>query len=206
MHSAYGLGKRERENAILTDEQGAFYHSMRISYNGEEERERFELYFPAVPEGDYTLTLPYLCMSKEENSQTVTLDLPTGEENYKTCDETVLFADGNGFHIVGIERTEYIENIVNVNPDGSLESVIELKQWTYALDYEAISMEGELEFCTALIQTINTEYVKGIDEKERPTVTINQTANIESVEIYFTNPVYIWDQELKWNVLIRESE
>ena len=154
--SYYGLPGKEVQFPYLTDDEGNTYSLMRTSakdYESEGVISRvFEIYYRKVEAGEYTLHIPYLCLEKEDETESVTINLPSGEDAYLACDEKILFPDGSGFHITGLTRSEYEEEIYNVDKDGNL-TIDTTHYWYYEMEYETLSSEaafdGALQFYNA---------------------------------------------------------
>lgn len=208
LNSMYGMGVETIESAALTDDTGNVYSSMIITSTDVDQRQEFSLRFMGVPAGTYMLKLPYLCVMKDEVSETATLNLPTGDEEYKECDVTVLFEEGYGLHITGIRREESYNLDVTYEDDGSETITKSNLVWKYYLEYEAISNDQEMKFCSALVQVVNAEELRaeeGVGYGNLSQIRIPQEFDVESVEIYFTKPTFKLQQEIEMEVTIVEE-
>ncbi|MGN1267013.1 MAG: RNA polymerase sigma factor [Dorea sp.] len=212
-NSYYGLPGKQTAYPYLTDAQGNSYTMQRILArdNKEENTKSFEIYYPNVAAGEYTLEIPYLCLQTTAESEVAELQLPTGEDPYLECDVKILFADGSGYHIKGLTRSLEEEYIYNVEKDGTL-NIITTNCWYYEVNYEVVST-GNVEFSTALAcaseeeeKEISSVYQKKPGKDYAFYIKINSEEMPESAQLKFTNPVYILNEAFSFPVTIRSSE
>lgn len=198
-NSYYGLPGKTIQYPYLTDAEGNQYSMMRTSAKDIIEEgtsmRSFELYFTGVGEGDYTLSIPYLCLEGNAETAWTELSLPTGESDYQAYDEMILFPNGEGFHLQGLTRSEVIGQRYNVSAEGELE-ILDIHYWCYEMEYEAVSGMGFLFYnarsrgttsdgnSVMLITGTKDVLYFRIECEEMPT----------SMQVQFYNPVYILEE------------
>lgn len=101
-----------------------------------------DIYFPGAAAGEYVMTIPYLCVSREDTARTVTVAVPTQVGQTLELDETVRFRDGSGVRLTGIRLDRRTVTTLIPAEDGSLIEQGSL-EWDYILECEPLS-EGEL--------------------------------------------------------------
>ena len=213
----YPLNFRNTSNngPVLTDAAGNDYRYMRISSQPEADtsgnHKKFEIYFRNNIPGEYTLSLPALCLKTSGVSNTVTIPLPTGEESYLDCDISLLFPDGNGMHITGIERSEYTDIYYTCDEYGV--TAREAHEWRYRPVFEIISSSDTLSFygADATVTASNNAFsAGGIDMWDTATrescyfFKVESDDMPESIDVQFSNPVFLYNQELSFDVTIQE--
>lgn len=208
-NSYLGVGERTLEKPYLTDVNGNKYEMMRvISKDMKTEagtRRVFEIAFQNMEVGTYTLHIPYFCIEKNQVSEKQKITLPTAENPYLECDETVAFPDGSAIHITGVERIE-VEGIrYNGNDDGTI-TEIPCLLWQYKFTYELLS-EDKLEFCSVLGSAKaedGTEISGAIDIDNKFMLETEIRGDFAEVEIQFKRPVYIYEETFETNIEIQE--
>lgn len=197
----------ERKNPVLIDESSNEYERMRINHQDVEGDRMFEIYFQNVEPGEYRLNIPYLCLQKEMTTEEIKLPLPVGENERIECDIPVLFSDGTGFRIQKIIRHEMTGEIYYVD-DGVLTKE-EYKYWTYELEYETESKENYV-FNVARARGVTAngaEVVSEINQIENEMKYMLKTNSEElsdSMTVEFYEPLYIWQQELFFDISLQE--
>ena len=163
----------------------------------------FDLYFPVVPPGEYTLHVPTICYRREWSSKPFTLSLPE-TETLVQCDETTLFPDGSGLHITGVSRTMY-EHIQYHQYPGS-DELIEDKRyyWQYILEYEKLSGE-DAEFQMALI-TDTEGYVEiiGYPGENQLSFCVLQDHEVKELTLQLVQPEYLVWHNFKIPVTVQD--
>ena len=210
-YKGMGTWSSKTKNVVLIDKDGNEIPTQRIQSEAQVNggiRRLFQLSFPKVESGTYTLQIPYVCLSKNAESKTVSLELPTEDGGYKECDKTVLFEDGSGYRILGI-RCE--KNIVTwENMVGNDWVLMEEIEWRYYITYETISTSN-LEFCFAEMQgTTNdgTRIAPFVDRDGNYYFSVKENAlqaetPVESAEIQFQNPVYVLDERIATDITLQ---
>ena len=208
----YGLINREAAKIYLTAEDGTQRERMRVTKQTSEtengKRNTFEIYFRDIEPGKYSLEFSNICLQKDMTTESVTLPLPTGEEDYLECNLMASFADGTGIYITGVERYEEIEKIYII--DSGVVTCQEQFYWCYNLDYECISIENEPELCLALSKGISSngiEISNSIVSKNQNLVYRYEVASDEMPEyltLQFYSPFYILDQKFAFDFVITE--
>lgn len=168
-------------------------------------RRVFEIAFQNMEVGTYTLHIPYFCIEKNQVSEKQKIALPTAENPYLECDETVAFPDGSAIHITGVERIE-VEGIrYNGNNDGTI-TEIPCLLWQYKFTYELLS-EDKLEFCSVLGNVKaedGTEMSGAIDVDNKFMLKTEIRGDFAEAEIQFKRPVYIYEETFEANIEIQE--
>lgn len=214
-NSYYGLPGKVIQYPYLTDVEGKQYTMMRTSakdvIDGVCIARSFEIYYPGVEAGTYKLHIPYLCLEGNTETGQKELVLPTGENDYQSYDEKILFPNGEGFHLKGLTRSEETEQIYHVSADGTLE-IENVHYWYYEMEYTTISKEG-LEFYNARSQgsASSGENVLLITKtKEEGMYSLCFRVQCDemptSMEVYFYNPVYILEEETSFDITIDKTE
>lgn len=205
-----GIGNWNSENIVLMDENGQEVKTQRImcqDVTAEQPQKIFELYFPLVEDGEYVLKIPYLCLTRNWTTETQTVQLPTGENDYLECDIKMLFEDGSGMHITGIERSEtFIEHETYDEATNTVHQ-IKKKRWIYTLEYEMQSVADLL--CTVSMaqgkSSEGTIITNRIDEENRYAIAIEQEEEPQQMMIELVNPIYILNRETTFNITIQNN-
>ncbi len=205
-----GIGNWNRENVVLIDGNGEEVSTQRIMCQDitiEEPQKIFELYFPIVENGDYLLKIPYLCLTRNWTTETQTIQLPTGEDNYLKCDTTILFEDGSGMHITGIERNETFVEFETYDEATNTIHQFKKKRWIYILEYEMQSVADLIcTFATMQGQSSERTMISNrIDEENRFAVTIEQEEEPQQMSVQLVNPIYILNRETTFTITIQNS-
>lgn len=213
-NSYYGLPGKNIQYPYLTDDMGKEYTMMRISAKDMIEEEgvarSFEIYYRGIGEGDYTLHIPYLCLEGNTETDVVELALPTGENDYQAYDETILFPNGEGFHLKGLTRKEKTEQYYEVSADGTLK-IVDVHYWYYEMEYDPISGEG-LEFYNARSRgkSSSGEDVILVTE-QKPTGGEMLSFQIQcdemptSMQVQFYSPTYVLEESFSFDITISSA-
>ena len=207
-NSYFGIGDRILEKAVLSDDEGNSYEALRVMGLDSEEQMDYIAYFEKIPEGHYKLKLPYICMGKEMKSNSVLINFPSGENNHLDCDIMFRFEDGLEMHVTGITRKEHSEIFIDeMGTDGVIREHEEF-YWDYVLEYEECDWENNLHFCVACPAIVNDSgdltVQNVIDKNHDPAIRVSQKVDVENLEIYFENPIFIWDQEIALDIVVQE--
>ena len=206
--SHFGVPRDNSKNVTIQDEEGNIYQRMRIIKNRDvdEEKINYEIYFQGIEPGSYNLHIPYLCIQKNMNTETIKINLPKelGKMEY---DQKILFPDGSGFHITEIILHENIEEVYYWDEN---ETIVEEKiVYYYEIVYEPISI-GNIQFNTAKATGISSNGVSVdalapvIDGRTIYAIRAADEQKIDSVELSFYEPTYYLDQEYTFDVMIQE--
>ena len=203
-----GIWADKVEHIVLLDQEGNAVESQRVS--GEDSvdpgiKKVFQIYFPKVSAGEYTLEIPYLCLLKEGNTEEIVMNLPMEDNVVLQCDYSIHFEDGCGYHITGIRRQKEVEIMESMMFDGTWVEQ-EIIIWKYYLTYETVSA-GNLIFCHS--------YVEGTTEKGRDVtgnmdmnnqlyLKIQQEEAPQQCTVRFKDPVYILDELISAQIIINE--
>ena len=180
-----------------------------------------QIYFPDAPTGEYTLEIPYLCVSKTDETSSVTAALPTGLGESLPLDETVYFTDGSGIHLtkVSYERSESLS--AYTQQDGTL-AERSVYIWGYVFEYELICNEELIltDFHVSNTVPVGDQVLNGSESRGRGapnTFAIRfEETNNRHRELYreggdyemtlsFHSPTYILDQQIRIPVTIEDS-
>lgn len=200
---------------VLADSVGNNYSYMRVSSQLETDasgsNKEFEIYFRNITPGKYRLRLPALCLKTSGVSNAVTIPLPTGEDSYLDCDITLFFPDGNGMHITGIERSEYTDIYYTGDEYGV--TAREFHTWRYRPVFEIISTSKALSLygADATVTASNHAFSNGAinvwDAATREMCYFFEVESDdmpESINVQFSNPIFLYNQELTFDVTIQE--
>lgn len=137
-----GMGSREPGKVTLkSPETGETYEAVSIRGNSIGGMERIAMLFPPLKEGKYVMSIPFLCLDGNLESERIALALPGESGESVSCDERILFPDGTGIHLKGIYCEKY-------EPEPSKDGALRFAEWRYRLDFTPIG-KGDLQFCTA---------------------------------------------------------
>lgn len=181
-----------------------------------------QIYFPEAPAGGYTLEIPYLCVSKTEETASVTVELPTGLGQTLPLDETVYFADGSGIHLTGVSYQRSESPGAYTEQDGTFVQRI-VYIWSYVFEFELIS-KAEMVLTDFHVsntvplaaQTLQGSESRGrgapntfaivFDESNNGHRGIYQEGGDYEMTLSFHTPTYILDQPIEIPVAVYESE
>lgn len=206
--SHFGVPRDNSKNVIIQDEEGNIYQRMRIIKNRDvnEEKINYEIYFQGIEPGRYNLHIPYLCIQKNMNTETIKINLPK-EKGRMEYDQKILFPDGSGFHITEIVLHENIEEVYYWDEN---ETIVEEKTvYYYEIVYEPISI-GNIQFNTAKATGISSNGVSVdalapvLDGRTIYAIRAADEQKIDSVDLSFYEPTYYLDQEYLFEVMIQE--
>ena len=180
-----------------------------------------DIFFPGAAAGEYVMTIPYLCVYREDTAQTVTVPVPTQLGQTLALDETIRFSDGTGIHLNGVrlERRTVTGNVQT--EDGSVIEQ-ELFEWDYIVECAPLS-EGEmilvgargsgllsapdreLEFDLggSVIGPDNLELVLSVSESNYGHIAYEE-GGAYMLELTFDAPTYILDQQIEIPVTVSE--
>ena len=123
-----------------------------------------------------------------------------------SCDETVLFSDGSGFHITGITKQKY-EFIQYHQYAGSDELVEETQLfWEYVLNYERISSE-EISLQMADLQWVDdpAAAVMSIPGEGQVGIRIPQEVELTELRLQWIDPEYVVAHDFWMDVTVQEA-
>lgn len=144
--SPYLVGRRtsaETRKITLTGKDGSVYQTNWIDC-GIWGLDETILDFPPVEPGEYTLSIPYLQLEDSgQISNAVYLPLPKEEGEVMACDETLMFPDGTGLRLTGIEMRYYDvdDEIKDEYPGGYVITYALRPTVLYSVTCELISTE-----------------------------------------------------------------
>ncbi len=170
-------------------------------------RTDFQLYFPKIAPGEYTLEIPYLCLLKEGSTDEIVLDLPMEDGVVKECDYHIYFEDGSGYYITGIRRQKEVQITEAMLFDGTWTKQ-ETINWNYFLIYETISA-GEMIFCHSDVEgtTKSGTRVSGnMDIENQFYLKVQQEEAPQQLTATFKAPVYILDEPISATLTIQNGE
>lgn len=206
--SRYGRTPGERLPIVLVGEDGAEYEMRYGVLNGSasEGTASYDLAFPPVPAGTYTLEIPYLFLQSSQSTGTVTFELPEEEDQTMPCDVTASFPDGSQLHITGIGKTQY-EQISYDLFEGSDELVENrVYYWEYALEMQTVSADGP-SLCMAIPECVgDTAIYSGISADTGLVFRILQGEEPEEIVLRFVEPEYLLEEEFSLEVTVQPSE
>lgn len=151
--SPYLLDRNDRRLVTLTGKDGRAVEPLRIDC-GMWGLDETVLQFPAMESGKYTLAIPYLMLESSQTSNAVYLPLPKEEGEIAACDQTLLFPDGTGIHLMGIRMEHYAEGdeIIDDYEGGAVTTQVLYPTFRYEMMFETVSLE-KLKYGQAFFET-----------------------------------------------------
>ncbi len=167
---------------------------------------QYNLYFPPVPAGTYTLAIPYIFLKSSETSDPFTLTLPLTEGQTLACDVTALFPEGSGIRITGVTKSEYIQTSYDLDAESGELVERNTYYWDYVLDIQTLSSNA-LTFHMAVPECVDgTSISSAISEKGELSLQILQGEEPSEITLRFTEPEYLLKQAYTLEVTVQKSE
>ena len=232
MESAYVLsdmllhnfsGYYDDRNVTLTSEDGTVYSADQIRGASLSPLHERDIFFPGAGAGEYIMTIPYLCVIKEDPAQMVTISVPTQVGQVLALDETICFSDGSQIHLKGIRlERRTVEGFIT-GADGSAIPQ-QMLEWDYFIECEPLAA-GTLELIGAMgtgelaAAETETTFLLGGDiigpENRELKLTVSQ-ANYGHMEyeegrdymltLTFNSPTYILNQQIEIPIMVYEYD
>ena len=186
----------EEDKIKLVDQDGTEYPIRRAIYDQWQITQlgqitQFDLYFPVVPAGEYTLHIPTVCYERDWTSEEITVTLPEEENVWTACDVTMLFPDGSGLHLTSITKKEYVHSQYSMDSDTETLREEKFYWWEYVFDYETYSAESP-QFQLVELESVDVAGNMSIYREENQiSFQVPQELGLTELTLYLTNPEYL---------------
>lgn len=205
--SRYGLPEGLWQPIVLIDAQGEEYELRYGSVDDQNTAQaQYNLYFPSVPAGDYTLRIPYIFLKSSGASDTFALTLPEAEGEVLACDVTATFPDGSAIHITGITKSEYIQLAYDLDTESGELVENSAYYWQYALDIQTISTGSPVLHMAVPECVDGTAILSDISESGVLAFRVLQGDEPKTITLRFIDPEYLLDGEFTLKLSIQSAE
>lgn len=215
-------GCYDDRSVTLTAEDGTVYSADQIRGASVSPLHERDIFFPGADAGECVLTIPYLCVIREDQTQTVTISVPTQVGQVLPLDETVSFSDGSQIHLKGIRlECRTVEGFITGDDGSAIPQ--QMLEWDYIVECEPVPAEAPELIGARGIGTLNAEGTEltlavggdviGPGSREL-TLTVSQAnyghreyeeGGAYMLSLTFDAPTYILDQQIEIPVNVYES-